>query len=109
MLGSFPGLKLRVDLSCSRGCERMRSVEVSTECKRSLPAAAAGSNDAGFRPSDEALFASLAGLRLRRDSLVRDTGDRERRSKRDGFEGSVWSKRERFVREASSAILAARS
>jgi hypothetical protein len=102
MLSSFPGLKLRVDLGCSGGYERMRSVIVST-------AAAAGSNDVGFRPSDEGPFTSLAGLRLRRGSLVRDTGDRERRLKRDGFEGSVWSKRERFVRGASSAILAARS
>lgn len=70
-----------------------------------LPAAAAGSKD-DFLPSEEGLFTSLAGLRLRRDSLVRDTGERERRSKRDVFfSGSVWSKRERFTRGASSAMI----
>lgn len=72
-----------------------------------LPAAAAGSKEADFLSSVDGLLTSLPGLRLRRDSLVRETGDRERRSKRDaGFRsGSVWSKRDRFTRGASSAIV----
>ena len=107
MLNTFSGLELGIDLGCCSGCEVKSSVRAHSSARRDLPAAAAGSNEAGFLPSDDGLFRSLAGLRLRRDSLVRETGDRERRSKREGFRsGSVWSKRDRLARGASSAMMA---
>ena len=90
MLDAFSGLEFRIDLRCSCGCERKWLAKLLSHDMGTLPAAAAGSNDADFLPSEEGLFTSLAGLRLRRDSLVRDTGERERRSKRDVFlSGSV--------------------
>lgn len=90
MLDAFSSLEFRIDLCCGCGCETKWLAKLSSQGMSALPAAAAGSNDADFLPSEEGLFTSLAGLRLRRDSLVRDTGERERRSKRDVFlSGSV--------------------
>lgn len=90
MLDPFSSLEFCINLGCSGGCKVKWSAKPSPKIMDTLPAAAAGSNDVDFLLSDEGLLTSLAGLRLRRGSLVRDTGERERRSKRDVFlSGSV--------------------
>lgn len=70
-----------------------------------VPAAATGS---ALLPAPGLRGSRLSGLRVRVVSDCRDEGDRERRSNRDCRRGSgvVWSKRERFGRRSSSAMVA---
>lgn len=73
------------------------------------PAAAAGSTADGFAGVSAPglrLSGRLNGLRVRADSDCLLDGDRERRSKRERRgSGSVWSKRDRFTRCSSSAMV----
>lgn len=68
-----------------------------------LPAAVAGSTALELRT-----ILAPRGLLLRRGSVSRADGERERLSNRDGLRGSgsVWSNRERFDRFSSSAMKA---
>lgn len=72
-----------------------------------IPAAAAGSEATGLGASPAGL-SRLSGLRVRADSDCLSDGDRDRpRSNRErrGGSGSVWSKRDRFTRRSSSAMV----
>lgn len=112
MLDSFFSLQLRIDFGGSSSCtpgQYATPTNREREKDGHSPAAAAGSCGlADLGASAPGLRASRPnGLRCLVASDWREAGDRERRSNLDWrrWSGSVWSKRDRFARRSSSAML----
>lgn len=113
MLDSLFGLQLSIDLGrCSSCITKSQHLQHAARDKDkgqiAIPAATAGSPEDCLFASAAGLRGSpLRGLRVRAAPDCREDGDRERRSNRDARfgSGSFWSKRERFARGSSSAMV----